>query len=181
MPEEKTEEKCDKCGKPMVIKTGRFGKFLACSGFPDCKNVKPVDKEERKEKEKQDKEVEKLKEKYKDEKCDKCGSAMIIKNGKYGPFLACSNFPKCRNINSIKENNNNSTGIKCPKCKKGDIIAKKGRRGIFYACNRYPDCKTAFWSKPTGDKCPECDSLLVEGKEGEVKCSNKECKYKTNK
>ncbi len=178
MPVKETEEVCDKCGKPMVIKTGRFGQFLACSGFPECKNVKSLDKNGDIKEEEKDDNLEKLKKKYQNEKCDKCGEAMVIKNGKYGPFLACSGFPKCRNIKSISENSNSSTGVKCPVCKKGDIIAKKSRRGIFYACNQYPECKTAFWGKPNGEKCPDCSSLLIEDTKGEIKCSNKECGYK---
>ncbi|MBU4257055.1 type I DNA topoisomerase, partial [Patescibacteria group bacterium] len=178
MPEEKSNETCDKCGAPMIIKTGRYGKFLACSAFPDCKNIKSLNGNNGAggDKEKSD-EIKKLEEKYKGEKCEKCGSAMIIKNGKFGLFLACSAYPKCKNIKNIKENSN-STGVKCPVCGKGEITQKRGRKGIFYACDQYPDCKTAFWGKPTGEKCPDCGALLIEGKDGEVKCSNKECEYK---
>lgn len=178
MPEEKTEEVCDKCGKPMVIKTGRFGKFMACSGFPDCKNIKSIDKDGNPKEEEKDENLEKLEGKYKNEVCDKCGAPMAIKTGRYGPFLACSAFPKCRNIKSISENSNNSTGVKCPVCGKGEIMAKKSRRGIFYACNQYPDCKTAYWGKPTGEKCPDCESLLIEDRNGDIKCSKKGCSYK---
>ncbi len=177
MPEEKTKEKCDKCGADMVIKTGRFGKFLACSGFPDCKNIKPLNQTE--EDKKQLEEIEKLQKKYQGEKCDKCGADMVIKNGKFGPFLACSAYPKCRNIKSIEENKN-STGIKCPKCEKGEIVQKRSKRGVFYACDNYPDCKNAYFGKPTGEKCPQCKSLLVEIKNGDIKCSNKECEYTKN-
>ncbi len=175
VPEEKTDEICDKCGAPMVIKTGRYGKFLACSAFPKCKNIKPLNNNNngRTLKPEEEEKIKKLQEKYKDEICDKCGAPMVIKNGRYGPFLACSNYPKCKNIKNIKENGG-STGVTCPVCGKGEIVAKRGRRGIFYACNRYPDCKTIFWGKPTGKKCPECGSLLIETKSG-LKCSNKNC------
>ena len=175
MPEEKSKEICDKCKSPMIIKTGRFGKFLACSGFPDCKNIKSLnDTPEKKENEK---EIKKLEEKYKGETCDKCGSSMAIKNGKFGPFLACTAYPKCKNIKSIEENKN-TTGIKCPKCGKGEIVQKRSKRGIFYACDNYPDCKNAYWGKPTGKKCPDCESLLIEGKNNNIQCSNKDCGYK---
>ncbi|MEA3449641.1 MAG: type I DNA topoisomerase [Patescibacteria group bacterium] len=170
MPEEKSNEKCDKCGETMIIKTGRYGKFLACSGFPDCKNIKSMGKDG-----KADKKTKELEKKYKDEKCDKCGEAMIIKNGRFGPFLACSGYPKCKNIKSIKENSG-STGIKCPKCEKGEIVQKRSKRGVFYACDAYPDCKNAYWGKPTGKKCPDCGALLIEVKDG-VKCSAKGCGY----
>ena len=178
MPEEKSSEKCDKCGAPMIIKTGRYGKFLACSAYPDCKNIKSLPGTDKDKNGVADnKEIEELEKKYNQETCEKCGSAMAIKVGKFGPFLACSAFPKCKNIKNIKENNH-STGIKCPVCGKGEIVQKCSRKGIFYACDQYPNCKTAFWSKPTGEKCPDCGSLLVEGKDGEKKCSNKECGYK---
>lgn len=178
VPEEKTTEICDKCGAPMIIKTGRYGKFLACSAFPECKNIKSLPGTDRDKNGKADsKEIDELKEKYKAEVCSKCGAPMAVKVGKFGPFLACSAYPKCKNIKSIN-GVGQSTGITCPVCKKGEIVQKRSRRGIFYACNQYPDCKTAFWGKPTGEKCPDCDSLLIEdAKKGEVKCSNKECGY----
>ena len=159
----------------MVIKTGRWGKFLACSAFPKCRNIKPLNNNKTLKPDEEEK-IKKLEEKYKDETCDKCGAAMVIKTGRWGPFLACSGYPKCKNIKSIKENSG-STGVACPVCHKGEIVAKRSRRGVFYACNRYPDCKTAFWGKPTGEKCPTCGSLLIETKDG-AKCSNKDCEYK---
>ncbi|MFH1745115.1 MAG: type I DNA topoisomerase [bacterium] len=172
MKEEKTKEICEKCESPMIIKTGRYGKFLACSNYPECKNIKSLDGENKPDPEK-DKELAALREKYKNEVCEKCGSAMEIKNGKFGLFLACSGYPKCKSIKNIKENNH-GTGIKCPNCEKGEIVQKKSRHGIFYGCDQYPECKTAFWGKPTGEKCPTCDALMIEGKNGN-KCSNKEC------
>jgi DNA topoisomerase-1 len=177
MPEEKSNEVCDKCGAPMIIKTGRYGKFLACSAFPNCKNIKGLENRKQKaENSEGDEELKKLEEKYKNEVCDKCGEAMIVRNGKYGPFLGCSGYPKCKTVKNIN-GENEGTGVKCPSCGKGEIIQKRSRRGIFYACNRYPDCKTAFWSKPTGEKCPKCKSLLLCEKNDNVKCSNKDCGY----
>ncbi|MCX6796025.1 MAG: type I DNA topoisomerase [Candidatus Falkowbacteria bacterium] len=178
MPEETSQEKCDKCGAPMLIKTGRYGKFLACSAFPNCRNIKSMPGADRDRNNQADSEqITALKQKYKDEVCEQCGSAMTIKVGRFGPFLACTGYPKCRNLKNIKENNS-GTGITCPVCHEGEIVAKRGRRGIFYACNKYPHCKTAFWGKPTGEKCPECDSLLIADKNGGAKCSNKDCEYK---
>lgn len=179
MPEETSNEKCDKCGAPMIIKTGRYGKFLACSAFPDCKNIKSMPGTDRDKNGQADsKQIEELKTKYSKEICDKCGSPMTVKVGRFGPFLACTGYPKCKNLKNIKENNTGSTGVKCPVCGEGEIVAKRGRRGVFYACNKYPDCKTAFWGKPTGEKCPECDSLLIADKDGGAKCSSKGCDYK---
>lgn len=177
MPEEKSNEACDKCGAPMIIKTGRYGKFLACSAFPDCKNIKGMNNNNGGESKEKTEELKKLEEKYAGEKCEKCGSDMVIKNGKFGPFLACSGYPKCKNIKNIQENSG-TTDIACPVCGKGKIAQKRSRKGVFYACDQYPDCKTAFWGKPTGEKCPDCGSLLVSGKGGEVKCSDKTCEYK---
>jgi DNA topoisomerase-1 len=178
MPEEKTKEICDKCKSRMIIKTGRYGKFLACSSFPECKNIKPLNENGEKDKE-ADEKLKKLEEKYKDEVCDKCGSQMAIKTGRYGPFLACTAYPKCKNIKSIEENNN-TTGVTCPECGKGELVQKRSKRGVFYACNQYPDCKTAFSGKPLAEKCPECGNLLMEGKNGDVRCSSKGCEYKKN-
>lgn len=176
MPEEKSTEVCDKCGSPMIIKTGRYGKFLACGAFPDCKNIKPLNGEGQKNDNSRSEKIKELEKKYIKEACDKCGAPMAIKSGRFGPFLACTAYPKCKNIKNIKENGN-STGVKCPTCGKGEIVKKMSRRGVFYACDQYPDCKTALWGKPTGEKCPDCESLLIEDKNGEVKCSSKGCEY----
>lgn len=174
MPENETNEKCDKCGAAMVMKTSRFGKFLACSAFPDCKNIKSVGGEEPKNQEKSE-DVKKLEEKYAGEICEKCGSEMKVKTGKYGPFLACSGYPKCKNIKNIADENEKK--IKCPACKKGDIVKKFSKRGAFYACNNYPECKNAYWAKPTGEKCKQCGSLMVEDlKTNSISCSNKSCR-----
>jgi len=175
MPEEECDEICDKCQAKMIIKTGRYGKFYACSAYPECKNIKGIPKEGEAEVEKSEA-VKEMEKKHKDAICEKCGEAMVVKNGKFGPFLGCSGYPKCKNIVNINEDS--KTGVTCPVCGKGEIVQKRSRRGIFYACDQYPDCKTAFWGKPTGEKCPECDSLLVEGKEGALSCSAKGCKYK---
>jgi DNA topoisomerase-1 len=176
MPEEKSNEVCDKCGAPMIIKTGRYGKFLACSAFPDCKNIKSIPGQGNNNNGADDEKIKELEEKHKDEKCEKCGEPMAVKNGRYGPFLGCSGYPKCKTIKNIGEGSG-GTGVKCPACGKGEIVQKRSRRGIFYACNQYPDCKNAYWSKPTGEKCPDCEALLITGKDDSVKCSAKGCKY----
>ena len=161
--EEPTDKKCPECNSPLVIKLGRFGKFMACSGFPKCKYTEPLGEEKE------------LKEKYKDVPCDKCGGQMVIKHGKFGPFLACNNYPKCKNIKPITK----STGVQCPKCFEGEITERKTKKGrIFYSCSRYPKCDFALWNKPINEKCPKCSSLLVQIKDNKIKCSNKECDYK---
>ena len=173
MPEEESDEVCEKCGAKMIIKTGRYGKFLACSGFPQCHNIKSI-KKDSDQSQGDNKELEELKEKYKDEKCDKCGSDMIVRMGKFGAFLGCSAYPKCKNIKNIEKDGETEKDIICPVCGTGKIVKKFSRRGIFYACNNYPKCKNAYFAKPTGEKCKKCGALLVMDKGG-IRCSNKEC------
>ena len=111
-----------------------------------------------------------------DKKCPKCGKPMVIKLGRFGKFYACSGFPECKYTEPII----NSTGVVCPKCGQGEIVERKTRKGkIFYSCSQYPKCDFALWDKPTGEKCPKCGSLLVQTKNDKVKCSNKECDFKT--
>ncbi len=162
LTQEKTGEKCPKCGSEMVIKLGRFGRFKACSNFPECKHTEPTG---------EDKE---LSEQASGEKCPECGKPLVLKRGRFGPFLGCSGYPECKHIKKIEK----LTGVKCPKCNIGDIVEKRSKRGkTFYSCNRYPECKNAYWSKPTGEKCPTCGSLLVYGAKNTVRCSSKECGY----
>ena len=162
LTEEKTDEKCEKCKSPMIIKLGRFGKFMACSNYPDCKNTKQLnDKGEIEEPE------------TTNEVCEKCGKPMAFKIGRYGKFLGCSGYPDCKNIKAIVK----STGVQCTECGKGEIVEKKSKAGrVFFACNQYPKCKFALWSKPTGEKCPKCGSLMIYAKNDSTACSNKECK-----
>lgn len=162
LTEEKTDEACPKCGNPMVIKMGRFGKFMACSKYPECKTTKPIGKEAE--------EVAQVT----NEVCDKCGKQMVIKRGRFGSFLGCSGYPDCKGIKKIEK----KTGVKCNKCDTGEFVERKSKRGrAFYSCNRYPDCENALWSKPTGELCPKCKSPIVFGAKNTFKCSNKECGY----
>ncbi|TSC71473.1 MAG: DNA topoisomerase I, partial [Parcubacteria group bacterium Gr01-1014_70] len=110
-----------------------------------------------------------------DEVCDKCGKPMVIKNGRFGKFLACSGFPECRNTKRLP---GDTLGIKCPSCKNGDLIQRRSKRGkMFYGCSAYPNCNFALWDRPTGDTCPKCGSMMVE-KGKNIVCSNKECTVK---
>jgi len=161
LTEEATNQTCEKCGSPMIIKLGRFGKFMACGNYPDCKNTKQIGNDGKIEKPETT-----------DEVCEKCGAPMVVKRGRFGKFLGCSKYPDCKSIKPIVK----STGVKCPECDKGEIVEKKSKKGkTFFACNKYPDCKFALWNKPTGNKCSACGSLMVFGKGGEEVCSNKEC------
>jgi len=107
--------------------------------------------------------------------CPKCGARLLIRLGKFGKFYACSKFPKCKYTESLEKN---TLGIKCPKCKKGEITEKRTKKNkIFYGCNQFPKCDFALWDKPTGKICPKCKSLLVQTKRGQIKCSTKECDF----
>ena len=167
---EKTDRECPECGKPLVVKLGRAGKFLACSGFPECRHTEPLSGEEREEPV------------VSEEKCDKCGAPMLIKQGRYGKFLACSAYPDCKNIQPLVKPK--ALGIACPECKEGELMEKKSRYGkIFYSCNRYPKCKYALWDPPVADPCPKCGwPVLVDKttkREGTVrKCPQTDCDYK---
>ncbi len=108
-----------------------------------------------------------------DKKCPECGAELIIKLGRFGKFYACTNFPKCRYTESLKDN---KLGIPCPKCKQGEITEKRTKKGkIFYGCNKFPKCDFALWDKPTGKKCEQCGALMIITKRKQTKCSNKEC------
>lgn len=172
---EESDEICDKCGKKMVIKLGRFGKFLSCSNYPECKNAKPLikpagtvaDGATDEAQQAVDKSFTELQEKLKDKKCEKCGNMMELKRGKYGPFLGCSNYPECKNIVSVVV----FSGVKCNKCDDGQLVERRTRKGgkIFWGCNKFPKCKNATWDKPVS-VCEKCGGLKVE-KKGEVLCS----------
>jgi len=97
----------------------------------------------------------------------------MIKFGRFGKFYACSGFPKCKHTESLEDN---KLGLKCPKCKKGDIITRRSKRGrTFYGCSAYPDCDFAAWDKPIDQFCDKCNSIIVETAKGDTKCSNKDC------
>ena len=148
---EKTDKVCPECGKELVIKLGRSGRFLACSGFPDCRHTEALNGD--------DKEPEEPV--FSDEKCEKCGSQMLIKSGRYGKFLACSGYPKCKNIQPLEKPK--SLDITCPQCGEGEMQEKKSRYGkIFYSCNRYPQCKYALWNPPKAEPCPKCNWPVTE-------------------
>ncbi len=175
---EETYEICDKCGSKMVIKLGRYGKFLSCSNYPECKNAKPLDKGDDEGKPSIDSE---LKKKLSGKKCDKCGEPMEIKTGRYGEFLGCSGYPKCKNIQPIIK----FSVVKCPRCKNGQLVERRTRKGgkIFYGCNQFPKCKFATWDKPVIEKCKKCEGMLVEkGKKIMcIECDKEELEKKKKK
>jgi DNA topoisomerase-1 len=158
------EEYCENCGRVMVLKRGRFGQFMACTGYPDCKTTRRLD---------QGKKVPDI---PLDEPCPKCGRNMMIRHGRYGEFTACSGYPECKYVKQ------NYIGVKCPECKEGDLVEKRARKGnTFYGCGNYPKCKFTSAHRPIAEKCPSCGSeYLVQKflKDGPViACPNKECEY----
>ncbi len=169
--QKKLDKKCPQCGSELVEKFGRFGKFIACSNYPECKYTEKTSDDKKQE------DVIKKQEGGKDGKiiCEKCGKEMEVKRGRFGMFIGCTGYPECKNIKKVE----NKTGVACPKCGK-DIVEKKSKKGgrVFFGCSGYPKCDFAIWNKPTGEKCPKCQSLLVFGAKDTVRCSNKECDFK---
>ena len=140
--QEVSDEDCKECGADMVVKWGRNGRFLACSGYPKCKNTKPLEEQG---------EVET------DEVCDQCSAPMVVKTGRYGRFLACSGYPDCKNVKPYV------LGIQCPEdgCE-GQIVEKRSRKGkVFFGCSTYPECKFASWDRPVDRKCTHCEAALL--------------------
>jgi DNA topoisomerase-1 len=154
--DEISDVKCENCGEFMVIKKGRYGKFLACPNYPECKNTKPLKDKET---------VEET-----DIDCEKCGAKMLKRKGRYGEFLACSNYPKCKNTKQILK----EIDVKCPLCGNKIVIkySKAGRR--FFGCSNYPDCNYLSWYEPTEQKCEKCGNLMAM-KNNKVTCTNKNC------
>ncbi len=167
---EAIDQDCPECGKKLAIKLGKRGKFIACTGFPDCRYTAPLSGDNQ-----PDEPV------ISDEKCDKCGAPMLIKDGRYGKFYACSAYPECKNIQPLEKPK--STGVVCPECKEGELQEKKSRFGkMFYSCNRYPKCKYALWNPPIEEPCPDCKHPLTTHKTTKRKgtmrvCPIKECGF----
>ena len=167
-PEDKpTDIVCEKCGMPMVIRWGRHGRFMACTGYPKCKNTRPLEGDENSGSGQQGRVT--------GEKCGKCGSPMVIKTSRFGRFLACSNYPECKTTRPVP------TGVKCPE-DGGDIVERATRRGkVFFSCSNYPDCTFATWYRPVPKQCPQCKrEFLVEKKTRAghfLACLDRECGY----
>ena len=163
------DEACENCGRPMAMKRGRFGQFLACTGYPECKTTrKIIATKQGMTAAKPDQII--------DEKCPKCQSNLVIKQGRFGEFTACTNYPACKYVKQ------KSTGVLCPK-DGGDIVERKSRRGkVFYGCANYPECDFTLWNRPIAETCPDCQApFLVEKvtkKHGrQLICNNEECSY----
>jgi DNA topoisomerase-1 len=140
------EEYCENCGRPMVLKRGRFGQFMACTGYPECKTTRRLDQ------------AKKVPDIPLDEKCPQCGRNLLLRHGRYGEFVSCSGYPDCKWVKQ------NYIGVKCPDCKTGDLAERKARRGnLFYGCSNYPKCRFTSAYRPIDEACPECGSpYLIE-------------------
>jgi DNA topoisomerase-1 len=166
---EDMEEACDNCGKPMVLKRGRFGMFLACTGYPECKTTRKVIAT------KQGVTAAKA-DQILDEVCPNCGKNLVVKQGRFGEFTACTGYPECKYVKQ------QLTGLKCPK-DGGDVAERKSRRGkVFYGCVNYPKCDFTLWNKPIIEPCPKCQRPFLTEKitkrhGRQLICSNEECDY----
>jgi DNA topoisomerase-1 len=165
-----TDLKCEKCGSAMVIKWGRMGRFLACSGYPDCKNTKDFVEKDGK--------IEVVEDLPTDEVCPTCGKPMVNKRGRFGRFLACSDYPACKTTKPIT-----LKGVPCPDCG-GGLAERKTRFGkSFWGCVNYPNCKFASWDRPLPEKCPQCNARNLVAKYSKrdgayIACPDKECGYR---
>lgn len=177
-----TDLTCPKCNRQLHVKVGKNGQYLACSGYPECKYSTNYTRDETGKIQP----IELPKDEATDKICEKCGKPMIIKQGQYGPFFACSGYPECKNTKSINSNHaGQATGVKCPEngCS-GDLVERRSKRGkIFYGCSRYPECTFAIWDKPVAKECPECKAKFLVEKTTKRKgafyaCIKKECGYK---
>jgi DNA topoisomerase I len=140
--QEETDEVCEKCQRPMIIRWGRNGKFLACSGYPECKNAKPLPGE-----------AEKMRI---DEKCPDCGHDLLLKQSRYGKFIGCSHYPECKFTRPI------TLGFACPKCTEGEVVERLTKtKRTFYGCTRYPDCDFTSWDRPVPQACPSCKNSYL--------------------
>jgi DNA topoisomerase-1 len=160
------KHKCPICGGPMVIKLSKTGRFLSCKKFPKCIGARKIDGEEM------------AGPKETGEACPECKNGKLMeREGRFGKFIACSNYPKCKFIKKDAElEKQNSTGVACPICKTGMMTVRRGRFGNFYSCSNYPKCKNITKAKPTGNLCPTCNALMMEGtKTIPERCSDRKC------
>ena len=172
IPVEETDIICDKCGSKMIVKNGRYGKFAACPNYPQCRNTKPLVKPKDTDEENVSEEKKPI---IADFKCEKCGSDMVQRSGRFGTFFACVRYPEC----DFTKQKTRDIGVACPKCA-SKIVMKTGRnRTVFYSCERYPECDFSSWDLPTNEKCPDCGEMLYRKKgQAMLVCKAKGCGFK---
>ena len=169
IPSEESDVLCDLCGSRMIFKKGRFGKFLACPNYPACKCTKAIDKNGNVAEPKAP-ELE-----FGGFKCEACGGEMVVRNGRYGTFYACINYPTC----TFTKQKVTDTGVACPKCS-SKVVARHGKgKMLFYSCEKYPECDFSTWDMPLTEACPDCGGMLYYRKSRKtVICKEKNCNYK---
>ncbi len=147
LTEQGDEEYCENCGRPMVLKKGRFGQFYACTGYPDCKTTQAHRRH-----------AEESRRRRSTKSARSAATTWCMKYGRFGEFTACSNYPTCKYVKQ------KTIGVKCPECSEGEVVERRSKRGkTFYGCSRYPECNFVAWAKPVAEKCPECGSpYMVE-------------------
>lgn len=169
---EQLDEKCPKCDKPLAIRLGKRGRFIGCTGYPECDYTQDLSSAVG---EKKEPEV------IEGRKCPDCGGDLHIKTGRYGRFIGCSHYPDCRHIEPIEKPSD--TGVECPKCHEGTLLKRKSRKGkIFYSCARYPKCDYALWNEPMAKPCPKCSWPILTVKETkrsgrQILCPHEGCDY----
>ena len=187
VPVEETDIICEKCGSKMVVKNGRYGKFVACPNYPRCRNTKPLVAEEEKapfvevqleaevkEPSQTENEGNEKKLIVADFKCEKCGADMVLRTGKFGSFYACVNYPKCKTTKAKQKD----IGVPCPDCG-SKVVMKYGKnKTVFYSCEKYPTCNFSSWDMPTSEKCPDCGKILFRKKgKAQLVCHTEGCKF----
>lgn len=171
--QELLDEKCPECGKPLSIRLGKRDRFIGCTGYPDCSYTRAMTENAE--------EAAPAAEVVEGRSCPDCGGELKIKHGRFGKFIGCGNYPKCKHIESL--NKPADTGVECPECKQGKIVKRQSRRGkVFFSCSRYPDCKYAIWNEPVAQQCPKCAwpilSIKKTKKRGtELVCPRQTCGY----
>jgi DNA topoisomerase-1 len=171
--QEVIEEACPQCGSPLSIRLGRHGRFIGCTKYPDCDYTRDLADGKGQD--------QPPPEAVEGRSCPECGSELQIKRGKYGKFIGCSAYPKCRYIEPLERPQD--TGVICPKCSRGTLMKKKSRRGkIFYSCSTYPACDYALWNEPLAEPCPQCGwpvltIKVTKGRGAQKVCPQKDCNY----
>ena len=177
--QELLDEACPECGKPLSIRLGKRDRFIGCTGYPDCSYTRAMPGVE--DNQGSDASLEVIEGRT----CPECGGALKIKHGRYGKFIGCANYPKCKHIESL--NKPQDTGVECPECKQGHFLKRQSRRGkVFFSCSRYPDCKYAVWNEPLARPCGKCAwpvvTLKVTKRRGEeYVCPRETCKFTEKK
>jgi DNA topoisomerase-1 len=163
--QEKLDEKCPKCEKELTLRLGRRGRFIGCSGYPECDYTRNAG-------EGADEPQETI-----DRQCPDCNEPLLIRHGKFGKFIGCSAYPKCKHIEPLEKPKD--TNVRCAECSQGTMVSRKSRYGkIFYSCSRYPDCKFAVWNEPLDEPCPACGFLMMTIKTTKRKGTEKVCPIK---